>query len=219
MTCIARLRVRSGQVSATSAAPAAHSPPMPMPASACRIASSHQFCARPDKPVKHEKISTVMIMVRARPIRSVTTPNTMPPRPQATSLQARMTPPNQAMRPGSCVPINSPTQGNRINVKICRSIASNIQPRQADASVVQRAGAVCARPITEPYIYVVSPDRLGRASWMLQQRVVSHAACQSCLRIVSPYAVDILASPHKAWTVDRRTDIGARTSWREKMDA
>ena len=45
-------RDRSGKLSAMSAAPAAHSPPMPKPVRKRKIASSHQLLAMPHSPVK-----------------------------------------------------------------------------------------------------------------------------------------------------------------------
>src|SRR5215467_12850202 len=85
---------------------------------------------------------TVIIIVFARPKRSATTPNAMPPSPQARSLPARINPPVYATSPASEEPINSLTQGTSTSVKIVRSIASNIQARQADANDSQRTREV-----------------------------------------------------------------------------
>ncbi len=47
-------RCSAGQVSDTSAAPHAHSPPMPIPSKARKTIKCHAVCARPQAPVKIE---------------------------------------------------------------------------------------------------------------------------------------------------------------------
>src|SRR5947209_8284116 len=73
----------------------------------------------------------------------------MPPRPQASSLPARIKPPVYATNTGSDEPINSLTLGNSTSVKIVRSIASNIHARQADPNDSQRMREVSSVRISE----------------------------------------------------------------------
>src|SRR5215470_16689225 len=62
-----------------------------------------------------------------------------PASPTASSFHPAMMPPVEATTPGFDVPARSLTLGTRTSVKICRSIASNIQAAQADAKAPQAA--------------------------------------------------------------------------------
>ena len=92
MSPIALPRCCAGQVSDTSSAPDAHSPPMPSPSSVRATASWVRFCARPDSPEQIENSSTVAISARLRPIRSAIAPNRMPPNDDANSVTVTMKP-------------------------------------------------------------------------------------------------------------------------------
>ena len=82
----ARPRTRSGHVSETSAAPLAHSPPMPKPRKMRNTASCNADCANPQAAVKIEYNSTLNIRARVRPILSASTPKKMPPAAAAMSV-------------------------------------------------------------------------------------------------------------------------------------
>ena len=86
MNASALPRWRSGQVSETSAAPLAHSPPIPMPRQMRKIASSSAELANPQAAVNTEYSSTLAISARVRPQRSASTPNVSPPAAAASSV-------------------------------------------------------------------------------------------------------------------------------------
>jgi hypothetical protein len=75
-------RFFSGTVSATIAAPAAHSPPMPRLAISRKNASVQIFGAIAQSDVPSAYMSIVIIKVRVRPMRSANRPNTTPPMAQ-----------------------------------------------------------------------------------------------------------------------------------------
>jgi hypothetical protein len=102
-------RACAGKVSATSAAPAANSPPIPSPTKKRRIANCSQVCASALSPVKPAYISTVIIIVRVRPSLSPIMPNKKPPVAQpaikiiCTSPEVRATSSRVAPAPSSSV--------------------------------------------------------------------------------------------------------------------
>ena len=67
MNASARPRVFDGQLSDTSAAPLAHSPPMPSPRSARKIANCQRVCENPHAAVNTEYIRMLPISARVRP--------------------------------------------------------------------------------------------------------------------------------------------------------
>jgi hypothetical protein len=68
-----------GQVSDSSEAPTAHSPPIPRAARNRKINRCHQVCAKYDNPVNMAYVRIVSIKALLRPIRSPTTPKNPPP--------------------------------------------------------------------------------------------------------------------------------------------
>ena len=81
----ASTRRRSGTTSATIAAPAAHSPPMPSDATIRNSTSIAMFGAAAQAAVPTAYIDIVNSSVRVRPMRSATRPKMMPPTAQPTS--------------------------------------------------------------------------------------------------------------------------------------
>ena len=69
---LALLRCAGGQVSLTSTAPDAHSPPMPMPSGARQRASCTNVCDVAAPSDAREKIRIVQVSARVRPKRSAT---------------------------------------------------------------------------------------------------------------------------------------------------
>src|SRR5947209_4759593 len=74
MNANARPRVAAGHDSDTSAAPLAHSPPIPNPRHTRKAASCHRLRDKPQSAVKIEYKSTLAIKARLRPYRSAKTP-------------------------------------------------------------------------------------------------------------------------------------------------
>ncbi len=68
-----------GHTSATSAAPAANSPPMPIPVMNRATAYCCHVCTKPLSSVHHAYIRRVLSIVRARPSRSPSIPKMNPP--------------------------------------------------------------------------------------------------------------------------------------------
>ena len=72
MMLMALLRSAGGQVSLTSTAPDAHSPPMPMPSSARQKSSCRTDCEVAAPSEQMEKSRIVPMSARVRPKRSAT---------------------------------------------------------------------------------------------------------------------------------------------------
>ena len=121
-------RVSAGHVSDTSAAPLAHSPPMPNPSSTRKMASCHMFCASPHRPVKIEYSRTLPMSARVRPRRSAITPNTSPPAAPPRSVIDPSRPACGFVRPRSAMSAAS------TNEKSMTSNASSIHPKAAATS-------------------------------------------------------------------------------------
>ncbi len=83
---IALLRKCAGQVSPTSTAPDAHSPPIPMPSTVRQKRSCSTLCDVAAPSDASEKMMIVPIKARARPNRSAIQPKINPPAPDITSV-------------------------------------------------------------------------------------------------------------------------------------
>ena len=125
MNANARPRVGAGHDSDTSAAPLAHSPPMPSPRQTRNVASCQRFLDKPQSAVKIEYRRTLAIKARLRPYRSANTPNTNPPTAAATSVMEPSAPPCSFVRFRSAM-IEASRSENNIT-----SNASSIQPSEA----------------------------------------------------------------------------------------
>jgi hypothetical protein len=77
-------------------------------------------------------------MIRARPNRSVSTPNSVPPMPHATSLIATIRPPVPTMALRSFVCRSSAMLGVRMRLKTLSAMESNIHARNAEARTSHR---------------------------------------------------------------------------------
>jgi hypothetical protein len=88
----------SGTTSATIAAPAAHSPPMPRLAIRRNSTSTQMFGANAHAAVPNAYTSIVSSRVRERPMRSATRPNATPPMAHPTSSTLVMTPVHHRVR-------------------------------------------------------------------------------------------------------------------------
>src|SRR5581483_9651896 len=121
-------RCSAGQVSETSAAPLAHSPPIPIPRRMRNRPSCHRFCASPQSPVKMEYKSTLPISARFRPDRSATIPKSNPPAADESSV-------TEPSRPASVLlnPIVVMIVARTIEYSIT-SKASSIHPNEAATS-------------------------------------------------------------------------------------
>jgi len=86
MMPIALVRCSAGQLSLTSAAPDAHSPPMPSPSRARQMSSCTSVCDVAAPSEQSEKIRIVNINVRARPKRSAMNPKNRPPAAETSSV-------------------------------------------------------------------------------------------------------------------------------------
>src|SRR5678815_2665975 len=128
MMLMARVRSSGGQVSLTSTAPEAHSPPMPKPSTMRHAMSCQSVCdvAAPNE--QTEKMRMVAMRARVRPARSATMPNTIPPTADVTSVTVPSNP---------AVPSSKPKYALRCPIAITysrKSMASSIHPSFAAAS-------------------------------------------------------------------------------------
>ena len=99
MMLMARVRRCAGQVSLTSTAPDAHSPPMPKPSRMRHTINCHSVCdvAAPNEQM--EKMRIVAIRARVRPARSATMPKTIPPTADVTSVTVPSNPAMESSNP------------------------------------------------------------------------------------------------------------------------
>src|SRR5688572_19641513 len=128
MMLMARTRCSAGQVSLTSTAPDAHSPPMPKPSRIRQAINCHKVCdvAAPNEQM--EKMRIVAIRALVRPARSATIPNTIPPTADVTSVTVPSNP---------AVPSSKPKYSLRCPIAITysrKSMASSIHPSFAATS-------------------------------------------------------------------------------------
>lgn len=99
MMLIALLRCCGGQVSLTSTAPEAHSPPMPIPRSARQKSSWRTLCEVEAPSDASEKMRMVPIRARVRPMRSATMPKITPPVADMTSVIVPSMPAVASLKP------------------------------------------------------------------------------------------------------------------------
>ena len=100
----------SGTTSATIAAPAAHSPPMPRLATVRKAISIQMLVAAAHAAVPSAYISIVSSSVRVRPMRSAIWPNRMPPAAQPSSrIDVRMPPQRSVAAFAAADPIGRPS--------------------------------------------------------------------------------------------------------------
>ena len=118
----ARPRLDEGHDSDTSAAPLAHTPPMPKPRKMRRTANCTRVLAKPQRNVKIEYSATLSISARVRPKRSAIRPEITPPTAAATSMIDPRMPPSALVSPRSALTAGS-TSANSIT-----SNASSIHP-------------------------------------------------------------------------------------------
>ncbi len=118
----------SFQVSDTSAAPLAHSPPIPKPRKMRNTANCANVCAKPHAAVKTEYTSTLSISARVRPHLSASTPKIRPPAADASSVSDCSDPAVAASMPSSLRTASSTSAYNMT------SNESSIQPSEAATS-------------------------------------------------------------------------------------
>jgi hypothetical protein len=123
-----------GNSSATSVLATAHSPPTPKAARKRNAASCQPLRANADRPVHAEYRRIVYVIVRLRPNRSLSMPNSTPPRAPPSKKAARAMLFQKAMAPGVAeLPSSAGIASFMLATKTCPSKTSKIQP--SDASV------------------------------------------------------------------------------------
>src|SRR5262245_61494737 len=125
----------------TRATPRDHSPPIPIEAISRNAATCQAAWDSPQTPLNSAYVRMLRVMARTRPSRSPSQPNSTPPVAAPTRKPAVMTAFHRPSSTSPGLPSRSRTAGRATNGNSPISSPSNIHPKRAAASVIQRPRA------------------------------------------------------------------------------